>query len=178
MSRGGKEFFPGKIIFIKWHNHTQLIPMKKFFFGALFLAVSFAEAQTAEQSKVNQSLTRVFDALAALDLKGITEFTTKDFTVLESGVVWNLDTLAGKIESLKGTSYARTNHLDFVKTEILGNTAWVVYHNSADIVLNGEEIQARWLESAVLIKESGIWKIKLLHSTTLKRKEKNDAMKK
>ncbi|MBS1508098.1 MAG: nuclear transport factor 2 family protein [Bacteroidetes bacterium] len=145
--------------------------MRKLFFCALLLVVSLVKAQTAEQSKVNQSLTKVFDALAALDLKGITDYTTKDFTVLESGVVWNLDTLSRKIDNLKGTSYARTNHLDFVKTEIQGNTAWAVYHNSADIVINGEEIHARWLESAVLIKESGIWKIKLLHSTVLKRKQ-------
>jgi ketosteroid isomerase-like protein len=145
--------------------------MKKLLFAFFFFTTLFVNGQTAEQTKVNQSLTHLFDALAALDMNGIKQFSTRDLMVLENGVVWNLDTLARKVENLKGTSFARTNHLDFVKTEVQGNTAWVVYHNAADIIINGEEIHARWLESAVLVKEGGIWKIRLLHSTVLKRKE-------
>lgn len=145
--------------------------MKRLFFAVFISMVFEAHAQTAEQAKVHQSLTKVFDALANLDLKGIKDYSTADLMVLENGVVWNLDTLARKVENLKGTSFERTNHLDFVKTQIQGNTAWVVYHNAADIIINGEEIHARWLESAVLVKDAGVWKIRLLHSTTLKRKE-------
>ena len=145
--------------------------MKKVIFVLFLFSSLNASAQSAEQSKVNQTLLKLFDALAALDMNGIKEFTTKDLVVLESGVVWNLDTLASKVDQLKGASFSRTNHLEFIQTEIKGNTAWVVYRNSADMLIDGLEASRLWLESAVLVKESKVWKVKLIHSTTLKKKK-------
>jgi hypothetical protein len=145
--------------------------MKKILFLALLLIDLGAKAQNTEQMKVNQSLIKLFDGLAALDMKVIKEFSTKDLMILESGVVWNLDTIAHKVDNLKAVSFSRTNHLDFIKTEIKGNTAWSVYNNSADMIINGLEVHAKWLESAVLVKEGKEWKIKLLHSTSLKKRE-------
>jgi len=130
-----------------------------------------ASAQSAEQTKVNQSLVKLFDALAELDINGIKEYSTKDLTILESGAVWNLDTLARKIDQLKAVSFSRTNHLDFVQTEIKGNIAWSVYYNSADMIIEGVEVHRKWLESAVLVRDGKVWKVKLLHSTTLKIKK-------
>lgn len=145
--------------------------MKRLLIAILLLASLGATAQNTEQAKVNQSLVRLFDALAALDMKTIKEFSTTDLTILESGVVWNLDTLARKIVQLKGASFSRTNHLDFLQTEIKASTAWAVYYNTADMTINGLEVHAKWLESAILVKESKAWKVKLLHSTTLKPKK-------
>jgi hypothetical protein len=147
--------------------------MKKILIIGLLLAftVLSSNSQNPEQAKVNQSLVRLFDGLAALDMKTIREFSTKDLMVLESGVVWNLDTIAFKVDQLKGASFSRTNHLDFSQTEINGNTAWAVYHNSADMIINGLEVHRWWLESAVLVRDGKVWKVKLLHSTTLKPKK-------
>jgi len=72
------------------------------------------------------------------------------------------------VNQLKGASFSRTNHLDFMQTEIKGNTAWSIYYNSADMIIDGLEVHREWLESAVLLKEGKVWKVKLLHSTTLK----------
>ena len=145
--------------------------MKKLLFiSLLFVTDLRANAQNTEQQKVNQSLVKLFDGLAALDMNAIKEFSTKDLMILESGFVWNLDTIAHKVDQLKSTSFSRTNHLDFIQTEIKGNIAWAVYHNTADMIINGLEVNRHWLESAVLMKENNVWKIKLLHSTTLKAK--------
>jgi hypothetical protein len=146
--------------------------MKKAILVAVFFTNLNLLGQTTEQTKVNQSLVKLFDALAALDMNGIKEFSTKDLTILESGAVWNLDTLAHKIDGLKAVNFSRTNHLNFVQTQMKGNIAWVVYYNSADMVIDGIEVHRKWLESAVLVKEGKVWKVKLLHSTTLRtRKE-------
>jgi len=144
--------------------------MKKVLVISLFFLSTSVRAQN-EQAKVNQSLTKLFDALAALDMKGIKEFSTKDLTILESGAIWNLDTLSHKVEELKAVNFSRTNHLDFVQTEIKGSIAWSVYYNSADMIIEGTEVHRKWLESAVLVKESKVWKVKLLHSTTLKTRK-------
>ena len=145
--------------------------MKKVLFGLLVFFVVSAQAQNPEQTKVNQSLIKLFDALAALDMNGIKEFSTKDLTILESGAIWNLDTLSRKVDQLKAVNFSRTNHLDFVQTEIKGAIAWSVYYNSADMIIDGIEVHRKWLESAMLIKEGKVWKVKLLHSTTLRTKK-------
>jgi ketosteroid isomerase-like protein len=145
-----------------------------FLFMLLFLAASVcSNAQTqksSEQGKVNQTITRFFDGIAALDIKAMKQCTTGDFLLLENGAVWNMDTLTNKLSPLKTAGFSRTNHLDFIQTEVKENTAWVAYNNAADINVNGQKRNVQWLESAVLIKEGKEWKIKLLHSTALKPK--------
>ena len=95
------------------------------------------------------------------------KYCTIDFLLLEDGDVWNMDTLANKLSPFKAVSFSRTNHLDFIRTQVKGNIAWVAYSNSADMVINGQKMNVQWLESAVLVKEGNEWKIQLLHSTPL-----------
>jgi len=36
------------------------------------------------------------------------------------------------------------------------------------MIMGEKHVTAKWLESATLVKEGAVWKIKLLHSTDLK----------
>ncbi len=152
--------------------------MKRPFLLLSFLLVTatYLSAQTgnsnSEQIKVNQAVIKLFDGIAALDTKMIAQYSTKDFLLLEDGEVWNLDTLANKLAPLKSVSFSRTNRLDFIRTEVEGNSAWVAYNNAADMVVNGQKRNIQWLESAFLVKQGNDWKVRLLHSTVLKPKAK------
>ena len=152
--------------------------MKKPFLSLSFLLVTAIclQAQTqnnnSEQTKVNQTVTRLFDGIAALDMGMVGRHSTKDFLLLEDGEIWNLDTLASKLAPLKSISFSRTNRLDFIRTEVKGTSAWVAYNNAADMTVNGQKKSIRWLESAFLVKEGKDWKIRLLHSTVLKPEAK------
>ena len=68
-------------------------------------------------------------------------------------------------EYSKNAGIKRINKFQFIKTEQNGDIAWVSYHNTAEFSLNEKQQTINWLESAVLRKENGRWKIKLLHST-------------
>lgn len=149
--------------------------MRKFFFLLLFFFLAFSslpiQAQKSdEKEKVNQVLTRFFDGISALDIKLMKQYVTNDFLLLEAGDVWNMDTVAVYLNQSKTGSFSRTNHLNFIRTEITGNTAWVAYNNAADMNINGQKRNVQWLESAVLVKDGKEWKIQLLHSTPLKPK--------
>jgi ketosteroid isomerase-like protein len=150
------------------------IVKKSFLCIPLFFAVSLCvhgqSQRTNEQEKVNQTVIKFFDGLAALDTKTMDQYITKDFLLLEDGAVWNMDTLIVKIGPLKTVSFSRTNHLNFIQTEVKGNTAWVAYNNAADMTVNGNKRSVQWVESAVLIKEGNEWKIQMLHSTPVKPK--------
>ena len=139
--------------------------MKKFLVFALFLSLSISLYAQSEKEKAQKVVIDFFEALSAMDSGLIDPLVTKDFILLEMGEVWNADTLKSKMVLPKGIKFKRTNFLDFMKTDVQNNTAWISYHNRAEIVWNDGVRMLRWLESAVLIKENDIWKIILLHST-------------
>jgi hypothetical protein len=91
-----------------------------------------------------------------------------DFSLLEDGQVWTIDTLENRLKPNIGSGLKRVNTIDFINVTVRGPVAWVSYHNTAAIVRNGNERQIRWLESAVLERQKGEWKLSLLHSTVLR----------
>lgn len=111
-----------------------------------------------------------FQAIADLDLPKLRSYCQTDFVLLEDGQVWTIDTLENRLKPNLGTGMKRVNTIDFINVKVKGPVAWVSYRNTADIVRDGKQRQVRWLESAVLEKTKGEWKLALLHSTVLKPK--------
>ena len=139
--------------------------MKKIVYLVLF-ALSFSlESFSQEKDSIEASISRFFDGISEINADKLKGYTTGDFILLENGQVWNLDTLITKINVRKNSGIKRINKFQFISTEQTGNIAWVSYHNTADFSLNEKQQTVKWLESAVLRKENGRWKIKLLHST-------------
>jgi hypothetical protein len=133
--------------------------------------LSYAQNSVDEQSLVNNTLKALFEALSDLSFEQVKKNTTADFMVLENGEIWNLDTMASKINQLKPLKPVRINAIKFLRTEIHNNTAWVAYENRADITINGQKTIKEWLESAFLVKQVGEWKVSMLHSTPLTSKK-------
>ena len=134
----------------------------------LILACHSSAAQLkSEETKVQEAITTVFDGIAHANFPEIKSVLADDFILLEHGEVWNQDSVSNIVARVGQKKVKRINMLDFQKTEILGNTAYVYYWNTADISFNNETRRVRWLESAVLIKKNGAWKIQLLHSTRI-----------
>jgi ketosteroid isomerase-like protein len=139
-------------------------------FGLVVLTAAAQSKPSAEAAPVQQAIRGVFDGFSALSLEEIMRHCTPDVTILEDGVVWNADSMATNLRRLKGADFKRVNSFNFLQTEVRGNTAWTSYFNQADVQVNGKDYQLRWLESAVLVKEGGQWKIKILHSTVIRPK--------
>lgn len=141
-----------------------------------FLFLSFCafavngQEKTTPQKEVEQTVVKFFDALSAFDF-GKMKYYTKDIQFVEYGEIWDLDILIGRVKPMVGTSVKRINTLKFTKTEVKDNTAWVIYNNTAEFDDGGKKDQVNWLESVVLVKDEGRWKMTLLHSTVLKDKK-------
>lgn len=154
--------------------------MKKFVFILILLVSSISlSAQTvptqsfsAEELKVNETVVNFFGALSELDAIKLKTHITKNFVLLEDGQVWNIDSLTKYFEPMKKISITRLNKFNFLKTTITNNTAWTAYYNRADMQMGQKQFAKDWLESAILTKEEGKWKVKLLHSTVIKPKVK------
>ena len=134
----------------------------------LFVLMNFSSFAQKEKDSIEISISRFFDGLSEINPEKIKSQSTDDFLLLEEGEVWNMDTLIAKVSMRKNMNIIRTNSFEFIKTEQAGNMAWVSYRNTALFKLNEKQQIVRWLESAVLVKENGKWKIKMMHSTRLK----------
>ena len=137
---------------------------------ALFfiLSTQFSFAQTSEKAEVQQVITRFFDALSVTNIPQMKSEVSDDFILLENGEIWTIDTLANKISRPKPEGYLRQNSFDFIETKIEKNRAYVYYKNKAEISSKTRNATIKWLESAILRKEKGRWRMEFMHSTPMK----------
>ena len=145
--------------------------MKRIIISAFVLCTTIlsvcGQDNNKQQTEVKKVLNNIFDGLSALDMPKIKQNCTNDMLVLESGLVWNLDTLANKLSNLN-PKMIRVNELKFIRVQVNEKTAWVSYSNTAHFTLNDKKFDINWLESAVLVKQDDKWLVSLLHSTVLK----------
>lgn len=132
------------------------------------LFTQFSFAQTPEKVEVQQVITRFFDALSVANIPQMKAEVLDGFILLENGEIWTIDTLANKISRPKPEGYLRQNSFDFITTKIEKNRAWVYYKNKAEITSKTRNATIKWLESAILRKEKGRWRMELMHSTPMK----------
>ncbi|NBW02634.1 MAG: nuclear transport factor 2 family protein, partial [Cytophagia bacterium] len=132
------------------------------------LFTQFSFAQTPEKGEVQQVITRFFNALSLTNIPQMKAEVSDDFILLENGEIWTIDTLANKISRPKPEGYLRQNSFDFIETKIEKNRAYVYYKNKAEISSKTKNATIKWLESAILRKEKGRWRMEFMHSTPMK----------
>lgn len=141
----------------------------------IILAVSISQTLYAQQpidnlQEVQQTVQHVFDALSNRDAAGIRSRCTPDVRFYEYGEAWSVDTLIHKAITLNTLpDFKRTNKLDFISTTINGSVAWTTYSLHSTITSSGKNFSVQWLETVVLVRDKKKWKIKVLHSTLVKK---------
>ena len=120
------------------------------------------------QSSIESSIGSFFNGLSLFNEDTLKLYSTSDFHLLEDGHVWNMDSLLAKVMPRRNSKLQRINSFNFIRSEENENTAWVSYYNSAEFRLGDRQQVVKWLESVILKKINGIWKIQMMHSTKLK----------
>ena len=71
-----------------------------------FVSDSFCQNQgSADSLSAQQSVVRLFDGIAEIDSAKIVANVTKDFLLLEDGLVWNMDSLVKAIKPMKNPGF-------------------------------------------------------------------------
>jgi hypothetical protein len=142
----------------------------------LFIAIVVAgllqaqQSLTKNQKAVQQTVIKLFDALSNRDSVNLKLCCTDDIALYEYGSVWNMDSLMAKAITLNtATDFKRINSIEFINTAINENTSWTTYNLHSVITRDGKQSSVHWMETVVLVKEKRTWKIKVLHSTLIKR---------
>ena len=132
-------------------------------------AVRSQEKMAESQQAVQNTVIKLFDALANRDSAALRSCCTSDILIFENGQVWNIDTLVQGIRMNQATDFKRINTIDFINTKLNKDIAWSTYNNQAEIIRNGKHVFVKWMETVILVKEEKTWKVKVLHSTLIKR---------
>jgi ketosteroid isomerase-like protein len=132
--------------------------------------VSTAGAQqrriTADETLVVNTVSAVFAAARADDVAAFDAVIAPDFYIFEGGTRFNGDAIMEVVKA----QHAAGKRFEWSVTEpdvhISGNVAWIAYVNQGSITdASGTTASQQWLESAVLRRQAGGWKIVFMHST-------------
>jgi ketosteroid isomerase-like protein len=139
-------------------------------FALVFSAnVSTPSAQqkllTADQTQIVNTVSTIFTAARVDDVAKFDSVIASDFYIYDGGVRFNGDSVMAVIKA----QHAAGKRFEWNVTEpdvhISGNTAWIAYVNQGSITDASGTLSQKWLESAFLQKQAGIWKIVFMHST-------------
>ncbi|MBB5064719.1 DUF4440 domain-containing protein [Granulicella mallensis] len=132
----------------------------------LFTARAQQKSFTANQTKIIDTVSTIFTAARADDIKKFDSVIAPGFYIYDGGARFNGDSIMALIK----TQHAAGKHYEWNVTDpdvhINGKTAWVAYVNQGSITdASGATVKQTWLESAFLQKQAGTWKIAFMHST-------------
>jgi len=134
--------------------------------AALVTGTACQGTQPADAQAAKQVIADYYDLFyRRLDERGYRALLTDDYLLLENGEIFDAN---GDIASMPkaGDGYTRSDAFDFRTVRMLGDTAYVIYFLRSAVVEKTEAARnLEWLESAVLRRSGGRWKVALLHST-------------
>jgi ketosteroid isomerase-like protein len=120
---------------------------------------------TDEKARVVETVRSMFAAAAADDLAKLRAVTTADFYAFDAGGRLTADALMDLIKAAHAAGKVYEWTVNEPEVHIAGEIAWITYVNRGSIKDASATKQVSWLESAVLRKERGDWRIQFFHST-------------
>jgi hypothetical protein len=135
------------------------------FFVNVGVARGQQRALTADQTQAVTTVSAIFDAAAHDDLEKFHSVVAPGFYIFDAGSRFDGDSIMTliKAEHAKGRRYEW--NVTEPDVQINGNTAWIAYVNKGSVTDASGTVNVRWLESAFLQREGGVWKIVFMHST-------------
>jgi ketosteroid isomerase-like protein len=122
-------------------------------------------ALTADQAQVVSTVSAIFGAAEQDDLAKFHAGVAPGFYIFDAGARFDGDAIMVLIKA----QHAKGNKYEWNVTEpdvhVSGDMAWIAYVNKGAITNASGTVAQRWLESAVLERHGGAWKIVFMHST-------------
>jgi ketosteroid isomerase-like protein len=136
--------------------------------GAGASGVSLFGAQSAPASgvaSVENAIRAYYAIWEAREDARYRTLVTEDYILLENGKPMTLDE---DVMMMPEQGSQRTDRFDFRATRIVGDAAYAHWFLDSTMVdKKGVRTERRWLESGVLRRSGGAWKVALLHSTKI-----------
>jgi ketosteroid isomerase-like protein len=125
----------------------------------------------ADQDQVTEAVRSFFAAASADDLDKLHAVTVPDFYAFDGGGRFTRDALMDMIKAAHAAGKVYVWTVNEPEVHISGDMAWITYVNHGSIKDASGTKDVTWLESAVLGKEKGLWRIHFFHSTRASEKK-------
>jgi len=140
---------------------------------SLFAAAFFVVACTGsawsrpvgDEAKIVLAVETMYVAAASDDLAKFHSVAASDFYAFDNGKRFVGDELMQLIKNAHAAGAVYEWHVTAPQVHVNGSTAWITYVNQGSLQNASGKKDLTWLESAVLQKEKGAWRIRFLHST-------------
>lgn len=164
MSGGTKDGTMRSNRFSKTRAAMALLALALFCRPAVAVGAPKPEGVDPQVAAVEAVLDRFSDALASGDGKTLRALAAPELALLEDGRVYDLDeTIASVAQALADGTMMR--RIDGLHTRVAGDAAWSRYRVHGVFRSKELEVPLEFLESAVLERRDGAWRLVLL--TTL-----------
>lgn len=124
-----------------------------------------ADQTAADKAQVTETVRSMFAALAANDADKFRAAITPDFYAFDVGKRFTGDALLELIKTAHAAGNVYVWTVNEPDVHISGDLAWIAYLNRGSIKDASGTENVTWLESAVLQRDKGAWRIRFLHST-------------
>jgi ketosteroid isomerase-like protein len=92
------------------------------------------------------------------------EFMVEEYALLENGTIMGVEDDL-KMMRTRAPGYARKDAFDFRSVRLHGDLAYATYFLESEIGADTKIQHRKWLESAIVRRVGGRWRVALLHST-------------
>lgn len=127
----------------------------------------------ADVAKIEMTIRDFFEALRRDDKGAFQRLTTRSFYSFDVGKRFAGDELLEMVREMHAQRVQLNWNIGAITIHLECNMAWAAWENSGSVGASTDLRPARWLESAVLVKKEGTWKIDFLHSTRAAQPEGN-----
>jgi ketosteroid isomerase-like protein len=135
--------------------------------GAVPVALAGAQESRVgtDQTQILNTVRTIFTAAGADDVKMFDSVIASNFYIFDVGKRFDGDAIMGTIKAAHAAGTQFEWNVTNPDVHVSGNIAWVAYVNQGSITDASGRKDQQWLESAVLQKRAGVWKILFMHST-------------
>lgn len=122
-------------------------------------------SQGDERVRVIATVRQMLGAAMTDDLKVFQQVVSRDFYAYDGGGRYVGDALMALIKKQHALGTVYVWSVTEAEVHIYRDVAWITYANRGSVTDRSGTRNATWLESAILRKDSGDWRIVFLHST-------------
>jgi len=119
----------------------------------------------ADAQAVDRAIRSYFEALAADDEAAASRLTTPNFYSFDAGQRFTGPELSAAVEQIHQRGTVLQWNIGPIDTHFDCNTAWAAWENVGAAGPAGAVKPVKWLESAMLRREQGRWRLEFLHSS-------------
>ena len=121
--------------------------------------------RSTEENKVVEAMRTMYVAATNDDLAKFHDIAAPGFVAFDGGMRFSGDELMVSIKKLHAAGRVYRWEVTQPEVHIDGGTAWIAYVNRGSVADAFGKTDVTWLESAVLRKDRGVWRIVFFHST-------------